>query len=261
MKKTTVNDFLVHLNDQCNGIQFTLERESENRSIAFLDCNVTFTNNRFVLKIHRKPTHSDGYLHFNSSHPICMKKAVVQSLVYRAIHLCSNSTDTEKELERLKAVLKENGYPLAVIDQTVQQIYSPRREKQQQQPKATVRIPYRPQTAESVRKILGDYNIRTVFNLDNTLRKQLVRPKDCVQIMDRTNCVYKIQCADCPAVYIGQTSRQLKVRLNEHKRQARTMLKNSEQLKKLTKDSVIVLHTVAKSYQIRFDEAYFYNMD
>ena len=73
--------------------------------------------------------------------------------------------------------------------------------------------------------------------------------------MNRTNCVYKIQCANCLAIFIGNTSRHLKVRLDEHKRQARTMPKNPEQLRKLEKDSAIALHAVAESHQIRFDEA------
>lgn len=95
----------------------------------------------------------------------------------------------------------------------------------------------------------------TVFQLDNTLQKHLVRSKDPVETSNKTNCVYKIECADCPSIYIGQTSRQLKVRINEHKRLARHAPKNSTQLQKLERDSAIALHALAESHNIDFDKA------
>ncbi|KYN27438.1 hypothetical protein ALC57_03147 [Trachymyrmex cornetzi] len=37
-------------------------------------------------------------------------------------------------------------------------------------------------------------------------------PADC-----KKNIVYKIDCSDCDASYVGQTCRQLKTRISEHK--------------------------------------------
>jgi len=41
--------------------------------------------------------------------------------------------------------------------------------------------------------------------------------KDKLPQWSHTNVVYKIECKDCDASYVGQTSRMLKTRIKEHK--------------------------------------------
>jgi len=41
--------------------------------------------------------------------------------------------------------------------------------------------------------------------------------KDIVQLLFKNNIIYKIFCKNCDATYVGQTKRQLKTRLKEHK--------------------------------------------
>ena len=255
LDKQHVDSFLQYLNDQCNGIKFTLECESQERSIAFLDCKATYKEDKFVLSVYRKKTHSDRYLNFTSAHPLCMKRSVVNTLTKRVVQICSDPQEQQNELQRLESVLAENDYPTPIINQVALQVCSPSIEKPLTSTIATVKIPYRPQTGESIRSILSDYNIRTVFQLDNTLQRHLVKSKDLVDTGNQTNCVYKIKCADCPGIYIGQTSRQLKVRINEHKRLARNAPKTPELLKKLERDSAIALHALAENHTIQFDQA------
>ena len=45
--------------------------------------------------------------------------------------------------------------------------------------------------------------------------------KDKDEPSDRRGAVYKIKCCDCQATYIGETGRNLNVRLTEHKRATR----------------------------------------
>ena len=47
-----------------------------------------------------------------------------------------------------------------------------------------------------------------------TLRQDLVTPKD--KICDKHGVVYKINCSECDATYIGQTGRNLSQRVKEH---------------------------------------------
>ena len=59
--------FHEHLNTQHRNIKFTVEHEKENK-LAFLDVQVTRTNNRLTTSVYRKPTHMDRYIPFHSHH-------------------------------------------------------------------------------------------------------------------------------------------------------------------------------------------------
>ena len=48
--------------------------------------------------------------------------------------------------------------------------------------------------------------------LDNLIKKG----KDELELNKRTNVVYKFNCKDCVACYIGQTKRHLEIRIKEH---------------------------------------------
>ena len=83
----------------------------------------------------------------------------------------------------------------------------------------------------------------------------MVKAKDQIKQADCSNCVYQVKCSDCPAEYIGQTSRQLKTRMTEHKRKLRFPPKDEYQYKKLERDSAIALHALAENHTVDFDNA------
>lgn len=58
-------------------------------------------------------------------------------------------------------------------------------------------------------------NFRPAFYSSNTLGKILSKLKDPIPKSERSG-VYKLKCSDCEAVYIGETGRQLSVRVREH---------------------------------------------
>ena len=53
-----------------------------------------------------------------------------------------------------------------------------------------------------------------------TLRSQLVRPKDAVDLAKQDGVVYRIPC-ECGKVYIGETGRPMQDRIKEHDRDIR----------------------------------------
>lgn len=71
---------------------------------------------------------------------------------------------------------------------------------------------------EEIMKVLGDCNACTFFLIDHTLGTHWMKVKGPVHSHERNNCIYKIVSKECSAEYIGQTSRQLELRIVEHKR-------------------------------------------
>ena len=69
-----------------------------------------------------------------------------------------------------------------------------------------------------ISRILRPYNIRVAHKPITILPHVLTNVKDREQPNDRQGAIYKINCADCPATYIGETGRNLKIRLTDHKR-------------------------------------------
>ena len=80
----------------------------------------------------------------------------------------------------------------------------------------TATIPYIKGTSEIISRILRPYNIRVAHKLITTLRHILTNVKGKDQPHDRQGAVYKINCADCQATYIGETGRNLNMRLTKH---------------------------------------------
>ena len=79
-------------------------------------------------------------------------------------------------------------------------------------------IPYVRGTSETVARILRPYNIRVAHKPIFTLRRSLSDVKGKDKPEDRSGAVYIIHCSDGQATYIGETGRNLTMRLTENKR-------------------------------------------
>jgi len=55
------------------------------------------------------------------------------------------------------------------------------------------------------------------FTIPNTLSIFIKTGKDKIERSSRCNVVYRIDCKDCGASYVGQTKRRLITRIKEHK--------------------------------------------
>ena len=73
----------------------------------------------FHTKVFIKPTDRGLYTNFKSYTPLCYKKAIIKTLVYRAYKCTSNWTFFHSEIERIKQVMANNGYPQALVENTI----------------------------------------------------------------------------------------------------------------------------------------------
>ena len=107
---------LNYLNSIDPHIKFTVEQPNVEGTILFLDTLPQPKGENISISVYRKPTHTDRYLDFNSSHPISAKKAVIRVLMDRAENVCSDPDILVKEVEHLGKVLCYNNYPQRLID-------------------------------------------------------------------------------------------------------------------------------------------------
>ena len=103
LKRTHLENFFHHINNLHQNIKFTVGEES-NGELAFLDTLLKRHNGKISVLVCRKPTHTDRYLHHQTS----CKKMVVFSFFNRAYSIVTNKYDVTKENTRIKKVLKEN---------------------------------------------------------------------------------------------------------------------------------------------------------
>ena len=62
------------------------------------------------------------------------------------------------------------------------------------------------------------YDVKVAHQPTRYLRNELCNLKDRRPVQEKAGVVYKIDCADCDAKYVGETGRQVRDRMTEHKR-------------------------------------------
>ena len=166
----------------------------------------------------------------------------------RAKRIVTDKNIHKGELEGIRKVLRSNNYPSRMLDK-IAKLDTQNVQHQPREWQSTVTIPYREGISEDIRRVLNANNIRVFFKTNGSLRKLLVHMKDPIPQEEVGNCVYKISCAECEANYIGQTSRQLKIRMNEHLRACKRIPKNSIELMRMEKSSAIALHALTNNHK------------
>ncbi|KAJ8921335.1 hypothetical protein NQ315_002949 [Exocentrus adspersus] len=244
-----LTDFLNFLNNIEPTIKFTLELE-ENNKLPFLDVMIsknTEINSNFQTNVYRKKTNTNRYLNFDSNHHLSIKKGVIKSLYDRAKLVSSNVNFFNQEKDHIKNILKENAYPINLVDKAFLQIENPshNNNQQRQNPVANMTIPYIPGISEKLKKLGNNFNIRTAFKTNNTLRSILTHTKPINKEQNEKNCIYQIPC-QCGKHYIGETSRPLDVRIKEHKNYVRNYQVDRSNL---------VQHVWDNHHQINWKEA------
>ena len=93
-RQENVQILLDHVNSIQPSIQFTMEKEQDNK-LPFLNVLVTRTEQGSRSSVYRKPTFTGQYLNFNFHHPYTVKKGIVHYLQHRAKTI-SSDTDSRR---------------------------------------------------------------------------------------------------------------------------------------------------------------------
>jgi hypothetical protein len=150
---------------------------------------------------------------------------IVRNLVDRAI-LLSDARFHNSNINKIKKILINNCYPKKVVDKYVNVRLGELQNRNNndlvsnevaQDPRRCITVPYVKGLSENISRTMRDMNFRVLHTIPKRLDCVIRKGKDVLPNLSQTELVYKIDCANCDAVYIGQTKRHLETRIKEHR--------------------------------------------
>ena len=203
-------------------IKFKIENERD-ASINFSDLTITRKQNNFEYSIYRKPTHTNITIPADSNHPTSQKLSAYNSMIHRAFSVPLSTDDFNKEINIIKDIATSNGYSHKMINQMLEKkrfklainsIFP----QPQKVSKLYTSLTYFGKLSEKVSKIITNSNqIDVAYRSHNSIGSVLLNVKHKPTFLEKSG-IYKINCGECNAVYIGQTQRNLDIRYCEHLR-------------------------------------------
>ena len=225
--KHHIEKFRSYLNRQHKNIKFTSETENEN-SISFLDIKITRDNNKFMTSVYRKPTFSGVFTNFESFIPKSYKYNLLFTLLHRAFNLCSNFECFHQEIDKLKTIFENNGYPKSFVDFCIKKYLDKVFIKKEVVLKASKKelicvLPFlgkrsmqlRTRLVNSIESNLKFCKLKVIFQSPCKLNS-LFRYKDSLQKKIRSDIVYRYTCSNCKVTYYGKTYRTYRTYRRAH---------------------------------------------
>ena len=223
-------------------LRFTSEHSLEGR-LPFLDIDIKKEGGNFSTKVFTKATNIGRCLNARGECPATYKKSVVASYVNRALTHCSTWAETHKELDRVRQLLTNNGYPDRLIEEVIRQKldkYAAPAQKNIQE-RHTIVIYHQntfhekyKEECNAIQSIIkrgvfpltenADIKLR-IYCKPNLTRSLVMRNSTAPRLPKEatTNVVYRFtcpeSCCDSSRSYIGRTSTTLRRRLQYHRNQ------------------------------------------
>ena len=222
-QRCNLEDVLKRLNAVEETIQFTLEKEEDNK-LAFLDTMIHRSNHGVSFSVYRKPTNKDDFVHFFSGHSQRVKTGTAIGFYLRAFRICSPE-HLGNELKYIMKSFMRLGYPESLMLKLEEKARLIRDRSMSEKPEKTrmVILPSTPAMSH-VESTLMRQGLTVAHPTGRTI-KDLVnvsKPANRTDTEGKKGTIYRIPCSSCSLAYIGETGRGLKVRLREHQRDLAT---------------------------------------
>ena len=237
--------YLQHINDAHPSIRFTIETTENSDSIPFLDTELTVEpSGKYTTELYIKPTSAGIILHADSAQPWKTKRAVLHSQTRRAIRLSSNEDARKRSIKRVKDLFTNNGYNSKTISTAINTCVTltPQARSRRKKPVARMVLPFiddhLSNVVQAVIRGSDQQDLGVTWTNGYTIKNQLVRsalkPPPCpggarchacaAGLQGRchtSGVVYQLTCTICKKTYIGETGRMVRLRYNEHLRDAK----------------------------------------
>lgn len=220
--------FLQFLNSRHPNMIFTCETQKDNQ-ISFLDAHLCNSNNAFKSSVFRKSSFSGLGTSFFSFCAFKFKLNSIQTLIYRAYHVCSTFQSLDIEFQFIKTYFNNNGFPAKIVDSCINRFLCKQYDRDSPSIATVSRdqlyfcLPYVGFHSEKLKRdlnsLLGQYLPSIAFNpiLVNKFKTgSFFNYKDRLPKAARSSVIYKFRCEQCSSEYVGSTTRSLHTRASEH---------------------------------------------
>jgi len=203
---------IVHSNDLTPSLNFTLEREVDNK-LNFLDISIIKTADRISSDIYRKPATSDVIIPNDSCHPQEQKMAAIRYFQNRINTYDINDTRKHVELDKIKQIIHNNRYDTSILDKVN---HAKPKHKHDNQKEKWAKFTYVGRETGQINKLFTNTKLKVAGTTNNNLGKLL--HNNVTEKTDKygKSGVYQLNCPTCNKKYIGQTGRPFRVRFREH---------------------------------------------
>ncbi|XP_067123578.1 uncharacterized protein [Centruroides vittatus] len=214
-----IANFVDRINENEEGLNLKLEQKSS-RMLHFLDINIVFSKGHISTGVFIKPTHSPLYIPASSYDPYKYKLAAFRALIRRAFIYCGNVIDRLTEIERIIRIAGRLGYKRKVIEGIIRKFETSSDKDTRQGPYRYTKFTFNKYLGGIMKEIASMKDARVILKRAPNLYKILRNDKGLVKKEDKAG-VYKIpyenQLLGINKEYVGVTTRNLGIRMKEHK--------------------------------------------
>ena len=228
--------FFQHLNNAHRNLSFTMEKvNTSTNCLPFLDVEISITaSEEFATKVYRKPTNTNVIMNYHAKTPDKWKVSLLNCFLNRALKLSSSNELLEDELNNIKRIFTDNGYPKNFVTEhmssfmnkhqdakvEVTQITACSDETDKTKPAYMV-LPYIGKSSVKLHRRIKDEILQHGVALLPAYRTTKIGSyfslKTKTPPLFKNDVVYSFLCpCDNGTQYIGETERQLFQRVKEH---------------------------------------------
>ena len=210
-----IETIVTKLNNIEPSISFTYVCES-NQTLPYLDINLHRTENSLERSVYRKTTNKYDHLHYYSHHNNKIKSGIIIGFYLRALRICTPQ-HLKNEEEHLEKSFRTLHYPTHFINQARKKAHRIHRktEKKHTDTRRRIILPTT-NTTTIISENLNKHQIDIAFTTSTTIKDIVTKKRRNTPISG--GGIYKISCLGCNSIYVGETARNLSIRVQEHRR-------------------------------------------
>jgi len=220
--------FLNILNKQHRNINYTIQKESDNKALQFLDINViNGGTGKYEFSIFRKNAITNVQVKPESSHNPDILRGVFKGFAYRAVSICSEKYVNE-EINFLINVFVENGYKREQLEKMITEVRKRQEEQRQEidtgdtnvatvsEIRQTITLPWIPGVSPRLKKVYRKAGYQVAFKSGKSIGTILTSRNKMRLPKNSYPGVYKIPCDCGKEPYRGETKKKISTRTKEH---------------------------------------------